>query len=205
MPRSTRRKKPTAAELATVLRVLEEIAPPEVTRRITQSVFPRNAQISSGISQTRDTINRARELYARAVRARQLQHPGWSGTWNNMVGHLNTARDQLWATARLAQSKNLANMLKGKRGDFSRKALDFYPAAAQKHGRLWPSPYIDTLQQRSEELAALTGIPEEDIEWSRAADWADNLAGKRRTRRRRHRNRSGTRKRFHRKRSQRKR
>ena len=173
-----------------------------VTRRIAELVFPRNPQISSGIAQTRDTIARARELYARAVRSRRLQQPTWPGMWNTMVGQLNTARDQLWSTARLAQSKNLANMLKGRRGDFSKKALDFYPADAADR---WPSPYIDTLQQRSEELAALTGIPEEDIQWSRAADWADNLAGKRKTRRRKRRSRSGTRKRLRRKRSQRKR
>ena len=137
-------------------------------------------------------IGRARELYTQAVHSRRLQQPTWPGMWNTMVGQLNTARDQLWSTARLAQSKNLANMLKGRRGDFSKKALDFYPADAADR---WPSPYIDTLQQRSEELAALTGIPEEDIQWSRAADWADNLAGKRRTRHRRKRKRVKTQKR----------
>jgi hypothetical protein len=72
--------------------------------------------------------------------------------WNRMIADFNTARDQLWSTARLAQSKDLANMLKGRKGDFSKKALDFYPADANYSA----SGYIDTLQQRSEELAALT-------------------------------------------------
>jgi hypothetical protein len=190
MPRSTtRRKKPTAAALATVLRVLEEVTPIEVSREITQSVFPMNPKIREGIAQTRNTLSRARELHARAVdgkRRQQLgwpqQQPGWPTVWNSMVDHLNTARDQLYATAKHASAKGHANMLKGNKRRFSRKALDVELVDRAWDGGEW----IDDLQQQSEDLAALTGIPEEDIEWSRAADWADNIAGKpRHTHRRR--------------------
>ena len=190
MPRSnTRRKKPTAAELATVVNILDQIAPPDVYRDIRRTVFPRNTEIIASIAKSRDTISRARDMHTHAIMRKHQGDPYWAGTWNPMIGNLNIARDQLVTAVKHASAKEHANMLKGNKRQFSKKSLDWAFTPRQSRAFVgaphynpgtfvWPVQYLDTLQERSEELAALTGIPEEDIGWSRASDWSENLGGK---------------------------
>ena len=181
---------------------MEAIAPPDVSAQIREGVFPRNSDITGAAAEARDTIQKARQHHREALH-KIIPHfqPGWGTAWNRMVSDLNTAKRQVHDIATIASSREHAPMLKGKKRQFTKKALDF----EVEEGWDWPVAYLDKLDAKTDELVQLTGVPDEDVEWGRAAAWADNVAGKRRTRRRRHRSRSRTRKQVRRRRSQRKR
>lgn len=199
---STRRRAPKAAALQALVQRLEAIAPLDVSTQIREGVFPMNSDITAAAAEARDTIQTAREHHQEALR-KIIPHfqPGWGAAWNRMVADLNTAKAQVRDIATIASSREHAPMLKGNKRKFSKKALDF----KVEEGWDWPAAYLDLLDAKTDELVQLTGVPDDDVEWKRAATWVDNIAGKRRTRRRRRRDPSGMQKRLRRKRSQRKR
>ena len=198
----TRRRAPRAAALQAIIDRIDATMPPDVSVRIREYVFPRNSDIMSAAAEARDTIQKARDSHHEALHKIRYSQPGWGSAWNRMVTELNTAKRQVHDAAAIASSREHAPMLKGKKRQFTKKALDF----EVEQGWEWPAAYLDNLDAKTDELVRLTGVPDEDVEWSRAAKWADNVAGERRTRRRRHRRkRQATRKRPRRNRSQRKR
>lgn len=172
--------KPKAAKLRAVLDVLAVMTPIEVINTIRDLVFPNNPEIVNLVGEAQDSLAQARGLY------RQHRVRGGVGRWdqwNHMVDLLNTAKGLLHSAAKLA-----APMLKGNKMKFTKRALDFHVTDPS-----WVPKYIDRLDATSLLLLDLADIPEEDVAWSRAAEWSDAAGGGKRTRRKSRRTRKSRR------------